>query len=104
MSEVSHYYWDTCIFVAHFNDARAAYGQLIDHIKQFLEEAQAGTIRIYCSTLTIAEVGPNAINPDHRDFQRFLTDFKAAIIPISPDPNIMALAAELRCLPYAKNG
>lgn len=100
-----HYYWDTCVFIAHLNEDRAAYGPLIDDIKQFLSEAQSGKCFIYCSTITIAEITrANAAKSTHDSFLSFLDDFKSAVIPISPDPNVMALASELRSLTYVKTG
>lgn len=102
---IPQFYWDTCIFIAHLNDDRGAYGSTIDDIGQFLDEAKVGKCRIHCSTLTIAEITKHNMKPgEHRSFSSFLADFRGAVIPLAPDPNIMALASELRSLTYTKTG
>jgi predicted nucleic acid-binding protein len=100
-----HYYWDSCVFIAALNEERAAYGDIVDDMKQFLAEAKAGDCIIHCSTITIAEITKNRLKSGaHSDFSSFLRDFRSAVVPVSPDPNIMALAAELRGLTYTKTG
>ena len=103
--EMPHYYWDTCVFIAHFNADRATYGGLIDDIGQFLRESRNGQCVIHCSTITIAEITRDkTVTPDHANFSEFLRDFSSAVVPVSPDPNIMAIASELRSLAYIKTG
>lgn len=103
--EIPEYYRDTCVFIAYLNDDRAAYGALVDDIQQFLDEAQRGECRIHCSTITIVEITKNRMKPDRYDsFPAFLRAFASAVIPVTPDPNIMALASELRSLTYTKTG
>lgn len=102
---IPQYYWDTCVFIAYLNDDRDGYGALIDDIGQFLNEARQGECLIHCSTITIAEITrANAAKSPHGDFSAFLRDLSGAVVPISPDPNVMALASELRSLAYIKTG
>ena len=105
MSEISHYYWDTCIFVAYLNKMEEAYGVYVEHIGQFLEEARKGECKIYTSGITIAEVPrKRMLASKYGDFNEFLADYAGAITPIGADPNVMATAAEIKNLAYAKTG
>ncbi|WP_404289309.1 type II toxin-antitoxin system VapC family toxin [Microvirga sp. RSM25] len=98
-----HYYWDTCVFIAFLNDERAAYGSTIDHITQHLEEAKQGECKIYCSTISIAEItAGNLKNSTYGTFTEFLRDYSSAVIQITPDPVVMGLASQLRDLRYTK--
>jgi predicted nucleic acid-binding protein len=103
-SDVPQYYWDTCIFVAHINEDRSAYGGHIDDIRQFVDEAKEGKCKIHYSPITIAEFDRQKIKTaQYGTFSDFLRDFKGAFMPVAPDPNVMAVAAELRSLEYRKN-
>ena len=98
-------YWDTCVFVAYLNDERVAYGNVIDDIEQYLEEAALGRWKIYTSTLTIAEI-PRARLRGGRNFSsfsHFLSAYRASIIQITPDPNIMEIASDLHGVRYTKS-
>jgi predicted nucleic acid-binding protein len=99
--EVSHLFWDSCIFYAYLNDERVAYD--VDSIAQYLQEARNGKHRIYSSTLVLAEVTPNAIKRlDIGSFHQFIDDLQGAVVLSDPTPNVMIAAARLRDLPYSK--
>lgn len=100
---IKQFYWDTCVFIAHLADERDAYGGLIDDIRQFLDEAARGECLIHCSTITIAEI-TRANCKGGQDFDEFVQLFGGGIVPLSPDPNTMRLASELRSLIYTKTG
>lgn len=100
---VPQYYWDTCVFIAYLGDERDAYGDVIDDIGQFLEESSRGECVIHCSTVTMAEITKANINGSH-DFDQFMGLWGGGIVPLSPDPNTMSLASELRSLIYTKTG
>lgn len=103
--EIPQYYWDTCVFIAYLNEDRDAYGDLVDDIGQFLLDAKEKKAVIHCSTITIAEITKGNIKGTRNSsFLEFLNEFSAAVVPISPDPNVMALASELRSLTYTKTG
>jgi len=99
-----HFLWDSCVFIAYLADDRAAYGQAIDDIGQYLDEARQGTCRIYCSTITLAEVTRDRMVKSNDTFNAFLRSFRSAIVPIDPNPNIMITAGHLRGFTYTKNG
>ncbi|MCF6367246.1 type II toxin-antitoxin system VapC family toxin [Rhizobium halophilum] len=102
MSSPASYYWDTCVFIAHLNDERSSKGQIIDHISQHLKDAQAGRTKIYSSSITIAEITQKSlVAAGIGTFDDFLRDFGGSVIPISPDPEMMALASHLRSLLYS---
>jgi hypothetical protein len=101
--EVKQYYWDTCVFIAHLADERADHGPIIDDIGQFLEEAQRGECVLHCSTITMAEITRHNLKGGH-DFDQFMTLWGGGIVPLSPGPNTMRLASELRSLIYSKTG
>src|SRR5712671_1162931 len=99
--EVSHLFWDSCVFYAYLNDERAAYD--VDSIAQYLQEARNGRHRIYASSLVLAEVTPSAITrPDIGSFQQFIDDLQGAVVLGDPTPNVMHAAARLKDLPYRK--
>jgi predicted nucleic acid-binding protein len=102
---IGHFYWDTCIFVAHLNDERIQYGQSIEDIAQYLDEAKAqGIWKIYTSTLTIAEIPKGRLKSTaiFATFRDFLNDYRDVVIQVSPDPNVMELAADLHGMEYTK--
>jgi predicted nucleic acid-binding protein len=93
------------VFIAYLNDERSAYGNNIDHIGQFLDEAKSGQCKIYCSTITLAEVTRHRlVKSQFSSFNTFLADFRSSIIPVDPDPNIMIVAGHLRGMDYTKSG
>lgn len=100
---IPNYFWDSCVFSAFLRDEKTAYD--VDSIEQYLGEARDGKCRIYSSTMSSAEVLPSQLKSGAvASFEAFLEDFKGAIIPIDPNPNIMSLAGLLRDLPYKKGG
>jgi predicted nucleic acid-binding protein len=102
-ADAPQYYWDSCVFIVFLKNERDAYGQHIDHIAQFLDEAKAGHCRIYCSTITLAEITPDKlIDASVGTFGEFLADFKSVVIPVSPDVNMMTTAGHLRSMTYTK--
>lgn len=101
MTQTQNYFWDSCVFAAFLRDETSAYD--IDSIEQYLEEARDGKCLIYSSTMSSAEVLPSHLKTGAvGSFEEFLEDFKGAIIPIDPNPNIMTLSGALRDLPYKK--
>lgn len=101
MTGIPNYFWDSCVFAAFLRNETHAYD--VDSIEQYLGEARDGKCRIYSSTLSSAEVLPSQLkNGATASFEEFLEDFKGAIIPIDPNPNIMTLSGLLRDLPYKK--
>ena len=81
--EITHLFWDSCVFYAFLRDERDAYD--INSIAQYIHEAKSGKYRIYASTLVLAEVTPNAIiRPGIGSFRDFLEDLQGAIILIDP--------------------
>ena len=102
---IPQYYWDSCVFIAYLNEDRVAYGSTIDHLKQLVDEARSGACRLHYSPITIAEINKQKLKTaKYGDFSSFLRDFKGAVVPVTPDPNVMAVAAELRSLEYTKTG
>lgn len=94
-------FWDSCIFYAYLKDESDAYD--VGSIQQYLDEAKRGSVRIYTSTLAMAEIVPSAIKrPDTGSFQRFLDDYHGSVILIEANPNIVHQAAVLKDLPYRK--
>ncbi|WP_448954842.1 type II toxin-antitoxin system VapC family toxin [Labrys neptuniae] len=101
---LSHYYWDSCVFIAFLNDEQATHGSsMIDQIGQHLDEAKAGKCKIYCSSITVAEINNGHLKKSaFGTFPEFLATLKSSVVQVSPDPNIMAVAGQLRSLPYTK--
>jgi predicted nucleic acid-binding protein len=95
------FFWDSCVFYAYLGDEREAYD--VASIQQYLDETKRGLVRIYTSTLVLAEVVPSAIKrPEIGSFQDFLADFQGSIVLIEANPNIMHMASVMKDLPYRK--
>ncbi|WP_156467619.1 MULTISPECIES: PIN domain-containing protein [unclassified Methylobacterium] len=98
-------YWDTCVFTAYLNNEVDAYGNYISHIGQYLDEAVDGKCKIYCSSITLAEITRGNLNTSkYQKFEDFLDEYSAAVVQVTPDPVIMSLAGDLRSLQYEKTG
>lgn len=97
------YYWDTCVFIAYLADERDAFGGIVDDIGQYLDESQRGECVIHCSTITMAEI-TKANCKIGLDFDGFMDQWGGGIVPLSPDPNTMRIASELRSAIYTKTG
>jgi predicted nucleic acid-binding protein len=92
-------FWDSGVFTAFLCDEKDKYD--IPSIAQFLDEAKAGNLRIYASTISSAEVLPkNLVTVG--TFEEFLEDYQGAVVAIDPQPNVMSLAGRLRSLPFKK--
>ncbi|MBX4858775.1 PIN domain-containing protein [Rhizobium bangladeshense] len=103
MKKILAYYWDSCVFIAHFNEERDQHKHVIDHIDQYLKEAQAGKCQIFTSALTIAEItSPTLKAASVGSFSDFLKDFQSSIFLMEADPNTMAIASHLRSQRYSK--
>jgi len=99
---MANLFWDSNVFIAFLNKESEAYD--IDSIAQYIEETQNNKHRIFTSGIAFVEITSSRIrNPNYDTFQEFLDDFESLIIPISPDPNILTLAGELKDLKYKKN-
>lgn len=99
---VSNLFWDSNVFIAFLNDEKDIYD--IPSIKQYLEDAKLGKCKIYTSSIAFSEVTPKRlVRSEHGTFNDFLADFRSQIITVGNDPNIGALSAELKDLPYKKN-
>ncbi|MAU97445.1 MAG: hypothetical protein CMP81_16420 [Fulvimarina sp.] len=103
MTAIRHLYWDSCVFLAYLNDERSSYGNAIDYIYQFLDEARQGECAIYSSSLTLAEITrKHLLNNSFGSFEDFLKDFQGAVILVDPSPPIMLTAGHLRGMEYTK--
>lgn len=103
VSSPRQYYWDTCVFIAYLADERDGFGSMVDDIGQFLADAQRCDCVIHCSTITMAEITRHNCKPE-KNFDAFLAQWGSGIVPISPDPNTMRIASELRSAIYLKTG
>ena len=98
-----NYYWDTCVFTAHLVNERHQHGNVINDIQQLLGDAHAGRCRIYCSTITIAEItSPTLTASNVGTFQDFLRDFRGVVVAVDPSPILMEMASRLRSQEYKK--
>jgi predicted nucleic acid-binding protein len=96
---VSNLFWDSGVFTAFLCDQKDAYD--VASIEKYLNEAKAGDVRIFTSTIASAEVLPGQLVRVGA-FEDFLQDFHGAVVPVDPMPNVMRLSGRLRDLPYKK--
>lgn len=103
MNQAPEIFWDTCVFGAHLYDDRAQYGVLVDHIRQYLREAEAGKWRILTSSIVFAEIAFSKVKKGAPGtIEDLVSDMNAFCLVIDPNPNIMMLASRLRDIPYRK--
>jgi predicted nucleic acid-binding protein len=99
--KISRFFWDSCCFIAYLNDERDAYD--VASLEQYIEEARAGKVRIFTSTIALAEVRPSFLKKRSiGSFAEFVEDLGGAVEFIEASPNVMILAGHLRDLPYKK--
>jgi predicted nucleic acid-binding protein len=104
MNQAPEVFWDTCVFGAHLYDDSTQYGVVVDHIRQYLREAQDGKWRILTSSLVFAELAFSKVrNGAPGTIEDFVSDLSAFCLVIEPNPNIMILAGKLRDIPYKKD-
>lgn len=96
-------FWDTCVFGAHLYGDKAQYGATVDHIEQFLREAQDGKWKIVTSSVLFAEIAFSKVKKGAPGkLEDLVADLSSACLIIEPNPNIMILAGKLRDIPYRK--
>jgi predicted nucleic acid-binding protein len=75
----------------------------VDSIQQYLEEAKAGTFRIYTSSVFLAEVASTKIRKKGVGGPvAFLNDFVGSVIVIDASVPVFELAGRLKDIPYRK--
>jgi predicted nucleic acid-binding protein len=100
-TKVSHLFWDSCCFIAFLNDERSSYD--VPSLEQYLDDARNGKVRIYTSTIALAEVKPSFLKKKSiGTFADFIEDLSGAVVLIDPVPDIMIFAGYLRDLKYKK--
>jgi hypothetical protein len=88
--------WDACVLYRWLNEKPAEY---IDHIGKYLEEAP-GTVGLYVSTITLAEIRPSAVNREGLTPSQVLAGISGSFVLIDTSPDIMSLAGYLRDRTY----
>jgi len=97
--DLSHLYWDSCIFIRFLTGTPSEY---VNDIADFILESRPGNPRnqkrtIYFSTLTFTEIlQEHFVGQGFGSIRDFFDDLGAAFVPVSPDPNIMIMAGALR--------
>ena len=101
---ISHYFWDSCVFIAYLNNEHHAYD--IASLERFISELKSPPkCKIYTSGVSLAEVTPKRLkNPNYENFESFLNDFKKSISIVDPSPFIYSRAGRLRDVKYKKKG
>ena len=101
---VSHYFWDSCVFIAYLNDDSHAYD--VASIREYLEDSKRKDgCKIYTSGIALAEVSPNRMkNAAHGNFQEFLLDFRGSINVVETNPYINANAGLMKDVAYKRSG
>ena len=96
-----NYFWDSCALIEYLNDNDD--GNKKNNLQWFLDDAKSGKCKIHISTLSLAEILPSRIVSEaYRNIDDFLNDFQGHLIPVTPNTNIMRMAAKLRDNQYQK--
>lgn len=91
------YLWDACILYRWLNATPPEY---LDHIEKHLEEASSGSVEIYISTITLAEIKPSNMGKSGLTPLQVLSAVSSSFVPIDTSPDIMSLAGYLRDQTY----
>jgi predicted nucleic acid-binding protein len=101
--EIKNLFWDSCVFNAFLYEESVTYD--VDSIEQYLEEARAGKVKLYTSSVFLAEIAHSKIKKKGVGGPTdFLNDFVGAIVTIDASVNVMDLAGKLKDIPYRKGG
>lgn len=95
-----HLFWDSCVFIRYLTENP---GDFVGDISQYLNDAKEGKVRIYTSTIALAEIRPRHLaNKGIGSFQEFIDDFQGAINMISAPPHILTEVGRIRDFEYKK--
>ncbi|GBQ62267.1 hypothetical protein AA103196_0264 [Ameyamaea chiangmaiensis NBRC 103196] len=95
------YFWDSCALIEYLNDDNDTDKK--HNLQWFLNDAKNGKCKIHISTISLAEILPSRIvNGIYGNIDNFLSDFQGHLIPVTPNTNIMRMAAKLRDQQYQK--
>lgn len=98
---ISHYFWDSCVFIAYLNNAQDAYD--IASLEKFISELRQSKCKIYTSAVSLAEITPEHLkNSDYGDFESFLDNFQKSIFIVNTTHLIYSRAGRLRDVKYKK--
>lgn len=87
-------FWDSCILCRYLTETPK---DRLSDIVQFIDEAKAGEVVIYFSTILLAEVRPSHLKQKgYGHFNELQADLQGALRPIAPNTNIMLMASSLR--------
>ena len=101
-TKTSHLFWDSCCFIAYLNDEKDLYD--VQSLEQYLDDAKNGKVRLYTSTIALAEVRPSFLKKKSiGTFADFVEDLSGAVVLIDPTPDIMTFASYIRDLKYKKS-
>lgn len=89
--------WDACVLYRWLNGSPADY---VDHIGKYLEEAKSGSIDLYLSTITLAEIRPSRMKSPELTPDQVVSRISNSFIMIGTSPDIMSLAGYLKDRPY----
>lgn len=94
MIDSDHIYWDACVIYRHLTGDPV---DLVHDIDSYLRDARDGRRKIYCSTLTYAEIRSFALGKTQYDtIIDFFADMGRAFEIVDPNPNIMIVAGNLK--------
>lgn len=85
--------WDTCVLYRWFQPVQTDY---IDHIQKYLEDCKSGSVDIYLSTVSLAEIRPSTIKHSGLTPIQVLSAISGSFIMVDTSPDIMSLAGHLR--------
>lgn len=90
----SHVFWDSCVAIRYLTETPDSY---VSDIAKLFNEATAGKVTIWISTILFAEVLPHHLKKKgYGSIQDLLDDLSGACNPIGPTPPILMQAARLR--------
>lgn len=91
------YLWDACILYRWLNGQPPEY---LDHIEKHLDEASSGSVDIYISTITLAEIKPSNMGKSGLTPSQVISNISSSFVYIDTTPDIMSLAGYLRDQTY----
>jgi hypothetical protein len=93
-----HLFWDSCVLIRYLTGIPAGDEGVLNAL---VDEAKAGKVKIWHSTLLYTEVRPSQLAAAGYDqMQDLVDDLAGAMFPIGPTPSILMRAGRIRDYAY----
>lgn len=93
MTEDVNIFWDACVLYRFLRKEPTAF---VDHISAYVADAEAGRVKIYMASITLAELRPSIVNLKGETPASIINRLCSFAVMIDTSPDIMSLAGILK--------